>query len=191
MSPSYFLPVNSLTIANRIVTGSLSRTRVRTHAPDPPSTEGQSPHPSHPHAVSRPNGALGGQAPGHGGAPQSAHAGSVLAIVGVTLAKVAAFFAVMLLAGKAITALARALVFRRTWPTALTITASVAQIGEFSFILAGLGLSLRLLPPEGLNLIVAGALFSIALNPLLFRFARTLEQRTPVPAEGGVASVQT
>ena len=44
MSPSYFLPVNSLTIANRIVTGSLSRTRVRTHAPDPPWTKGQSPH---------------------------------------------------------------------------------------------------------------------------------------------------
>jgi monovalent cation:H+ antiporter-2, CPA2 family len=137
-------------------------------------------------------GALGGQAPGHAGAPQSAHAGSVLAIVGVTLAKEAAFFAVMLLAGKAITTLALALVFRRTWPTAPTIAASVAQIGEFSFILAGLGLSLRLLPPEGLNLIVAGALFSIALNPLLFGFARTLEQRTRVPAaEGGVASAQT
>jgi CPA2 family monovalent cation:H+ antiporter-2 len=47
-------------------------------------------------------GALGGQAPGHGSAPQSAHAGSILAIVGLTLAKVAAFFAVMLLAGKRI-----------------------------------------------------------------------------------------
>ena len=245
-------------------------------------------------------GALGGQAPGHGHAPQSAHAGSVLALVGVTLVKVAAFFAVMLLAGKpllrrvlkrveqvgsdellvaalgaialgvaycavqgfgvsfalgafvaglvlngsglgeaatkhlhtiqnalvvlffvavgmlfdpaillqaplrvlavvavivigkAMAALALALVFRRTWPTALTIAASVAQIGEFSFILAGLGLSMRLLPPEGLNLIVAGALFSIALNPLLFRLVRTLEHRTRVPAaEGRVASAQT
>src|ERR1700739_1236713 len=55
MSPSYFLPLSSLTITNRIVTGSLSVTRVRTHAPEPPSTKGQSSHPSHPHAVSRPN----------------------------------------------------------------------------------------------------------------------------------------
>jgi monovalent cation:H+ antiporter-2, CPA2 family len=94
--------------------------------------------------------------------------------------------------GKSITALAVALGFRRTLPTALTIAASLAQIREFSFILASLGLSLRLLPPEGLNLIVAGALFSIALNPLIFRFARTLERRTRVPAaEGRVASAQT
>ena len=202
-------------------------------------------------------GALGGQAPRHGGAPPRTDAGSVLAIVAITLGRVAAFFAVMVLAGKpilrrvlkrveqvgsdellvaalgavalgvaycavqgfgvsfalgafvaglvlngsdlgeaatkhlntlqnalvvlffvavgmlfdprillqeplrvlavvavivlgkAITALVLALVFRRTWPTALTIAASVAQIGEFSFILAGLGLSLRLLPPRG------------------------------------------
>jgi CPA2 family monovalent cation:H+ antiporter-2 len=98
--------------------------------------------------------------------------------------RVLAVVAVIVL-GKAITALILALVFRRTWPTALTIAASVAQIGEFSFILAGLGLSLRLLPPEGLNLIVAGALFSIALNPLLFRLALTLEQRTRVSAAAG------
>src|SRR6516165_6645017 len=65
MSPSYFLPVNSLTIENRIVTGSLSRTRVRTHAPDPPSTKGQSPHPPHPHAVSRHNAQRYGERWGH------------------------------------------------------------------------------------------------------------------------------
>ena len=65
MSPSYFLPVNSLTIANRIVTGSLSRTRVRTQAPDPSSTKGQSPHPCHPHAVSRPNAQRYGERWGH------------------------------------------------------------------------------------------------------------------------------
>src|SRR5271165_4164796 len=235
-------------------------------------------------------GALGGQAPGHGHAPQSAHTGSVLVIVGVTLAKVVAFLAVMLLAGKSmlrrvlkrvaqvgsdellvaclgaialggaycavklfgvsfalgafvsglvlnesdlgeaaakhlhtlqnalvvlffvavgmlfdprilvqaplrvlavvavivigksIAAFVLVLVFRRTLPTALTIAASVAQIGEFSFILASLGLSLRLLPPEGLNLIVAGALFSIAINPLIFRFVRALrEPDAPLP----------
>ena len=52
--------------------------------------------------------------------------------------------------------------------TALTISASLAQIGEFSFILAALGVSLKLLPPEGRDLILAGALLSIMLNPLLF-----------------------
>jgi CPA2 family monovalent cation:H+ antiporter-2 len=52
--------------------------------------------------------------------------------------------------------------------TALTVSASLAQIGEFSFILAGLGLSLGLLPAEGMSLVLAGALISIALNPVLF-----------------------
>jgi CPA2 family monovalent cation:H+ antiporter-2 len=245
-------------------------------------------------------GVLGGQAPGHGSVPQSAHLGSVLVIVGVTLAKVAAFLAVMLLAGKrllrwvlkrveqvgsdellvaalgaialgvaycavklfgvsfalgafvaglvlneselgkaatkhlhtlenavvvlffvavgmlfdpriliqeplrvlavvtvivigkSIAAFVLVLGFRRTLSTAFTIAASLAQIGEFSFILAGLGISLRLLPIEGLNLIVAGALFSIAINPLIFGLVRTLERRTRVPvAEGHAVSAQT
>ncbi len=52
--------------------------------------------------------------------------------------------------------------------TALTVSASLAQIGEFSFILVGLGLALGVLPPEAQSLVVAGALLSIALNPLLF-----------------------
>jgi CPA2 family monovalent cation:H+ antiporter-2 len=55
--------------------------------------------------------------------------------------------------------------------TALVVSAALAQIGEFSFILAGLGVNLRLLPAEGLNLIVAGALLSITLNPAVFRAA--------------------
>jgi CPA2 family monovalent cation:H+ antiporter-2 len=94
--------------------------------------------------------------------------------------------------GKSIAAFVLVLAFRRTLPTALTIAASLAQIGEFSFILAGLGVSLRLLPIEGLNLIVAGALFSIAINPLIFGLVRTLERRTRVPvAEGHAASAQT
>ncbi len=53
-------------------------------------------------------------------------------------------------------------------PTALTVTASLAQIGEFSFILAGLGITHGMLQPEGRDLILAGALLSITLNPLLF-----------------------
>jgi K+:H+ antiporter len=56
------------------------------------------------------------------------------------------------------------------YPTshALTVSASLAQIGEFSFILAGLGVSLALLPERGRDLILAGAIISILLNPLLF-----------------------
>ena len=60
------------------------------------------------------------------------------------------------------------LAFRYPLNTALTVGASLAQIGEFSFILAGLGVSLGLLTPEGQSLILAGALISIALNSLLF-----------------------
>jgi CPA2 family monovalent cation:H+ antiporter-2 len=65
-------------------------------------------------------------------------------------------------------ALGIVLAFRHPLSTALTISASLAQIGEFSFILAGLGLSLQLLPEQGHDLILAGALLSITLNPLLF-----------------------
>jgi CPA2 family monovalent cation:H+ antiporter-2 len=63
-----------------------------------------------------------------------------------------------------------ALVLALRYPlsTALTVGASLAQIGEFSFILAALGGQLGVLPPEAKSLIVAGALISIALNPLLF-----------------------
>ncbi|WP_297844104.1 YbaL family putative K(+) efflux transporter [Pseudomonas sp.] len=93
--------------------------------------------------------------------------------------------------GKSIAAFALVLVFRYPLNTALTVSASLAQIGEFSFILAGLGLSLGLLPSEGMSLVLAGALISITLNPMLFsaigpirrwilgrsKLARRLEQR--------------
>lgn len=52
--------------------------------------------------------------------------------------------------------------------TSLTISVSLAQIGEFSFILAGLGLALGLLPEQGQDVILAGAMLSIMLNPFLF-----------------------
>lgn len=52
--------------------------------------------------------------------------------------------------------------------TALTISASLAQIGEFAFIIAGLGMDLKILPKEGHDLVLAGALISIMLNPLIF-----------------------
>jgi CPA2 family monovalent cation:H+ antiporter-2 len=71
--------------------------------------------------------------------------------------------------------------FRQPPASSLWISASLAQIGEFSFILATLGLSLGVLPPEGRDLIVAGAIVSILLNPLIVwaadRLRPRLEQR--------------
>ncbi len=74
----------------------------------------------------------------------------------------------IIIVGKSIAAMILVLAFRYPLNTALTVAASLAQIGEFSFILAGLGMSLGLLPAEGMSLILAGALISIALNPLVF-----------------------
>ncbi|RFC36328.1 MAG: Kef-type potassium/proton antiporter, CPA2 family [Candidatus Nitrotoga sp. LAW] len=70
--------------------------------------------------------------------------------------------------GKSLAAFLLVLAFRYPLNTAITVSASLAQIGEFSFILAGLGVTLGLLPIEGQSLILAGAIISIALNPLLF-----------------------
>ena len=61
--------------------------------------------------------------------------------------------------------------------TALTISASLAQIGEFAFIIAALGVSLRILPPEGQALVLAGALISILLNPMIFMLLDRWEAR--------------
>jgi len=70
--------------------------------------------------------------------------------------------------------------------TALTISASLAQIGEFAFIIAGLGVALQILPPSGQSLVLAGALVSIMLNPLVFGLldrwqARNQEKKPQVP----------
>jgi monovalent cation:H+ antiporter-2, CPA2 family len=70
--------------------------------------------------------------------------------------------------GKSLAAFIIVLAFGHSVATALIVSASLAQIGEFSFILAGLGLSLGLLPSEGKDLILAGALLSITLNPFIF-----------------------
>ncbi|HKZ73879.1 MAG TPA: YbaL family putative K(+) efflux transporter [Steroidobacteraceae bacterium] len=74
----------------------------------------------------------------------------------------------VILVGKSLAAFAIVLAFGYSARTALTVSASLAQIGEFSFILAGLGVALGLLPEEGRDLILAGALLSIALNPFVF-----------------------
>jgi len=70
--------------------------------------------------------------------------------------------------GKSLAAGLLVLLLRYPLNTALTVSASLAQIGEFSFILAGVGMQLKLLPAEGQSLILAGAIISIAINPLLF-----------------------
>ncbi|GHT99598.1 efflux pump/antiporter [Betaproteobacteria bacterium] len=82
----------------------------------------------------------------------------------------------IIILGKSLAAAALVLVFRYPLNTALTVAASLAQIGEFSFILAGLGLTLGLASPEAMNLILAGALISIALNPLVFAFVPALQR---------------
>lgn len=74
----------------------------------------------------------------------------------------------IIIIGKMLAAVVLVLMFRYPLNTALTVGAGLAQIGEFSFILAGLGINLGLLPTEGLSLILAGALISIALNSFLF-----------------------
>ena len=74
----------------------------------------------------------------------------------------------IILIGKSVAALAIARAFGRSLNTSLIVSASLAQIGEFSFILAGLGIALGLLPEAGRDLIIAGAILSIMLNPLAF-----------------------
>ena len=111
----------------------------------------------------------------------------------------------IIMVGKSLAAFVIVLAFRHPVRTALTVSASLAQIGEFSFILASLGGALGLLPADGRDLILAGALLSIALNPVTFaaiepvtrwleahpRLLRLLERRgaekhrTPVSSTAG------
>ena len=74
----------------------------------------------------------------------------------------------VIVVGKSLAAFAIVLAFGYPVRTALTISASLAQIGEFSFILAALGVGLGLMPPEARDLILAGALLSITFNPFAF-----------------------
>ena len=73
--------------------------------------------------------------------------------------------------------------FRHSRGVALTISASLAQIGEFSFILVVLGTNLEILPPEARDLVVAGAILSILLNPFMFvAVEKWLDRQAPAPA---------
>ncbi|HET9757726.1 MAG TPA: cation:proton antiporter [Candidatus Limnocylindrales bacterium] len=81
----------------------------------------------------------------------------------------------LIVVGKAVTKLVIVLVAGYPPRVALTVAAGLAQIGEFSFIVGTIGRSLGLLPDEGYQLIVAGSLLSITLNPLLFRLIPPFE----------------
>jgi CPA2 family monovalent cation:H+ antiporter-2 len=83
----------------------------------------------------------------------------------------------IIVAGKPAVAFAVVVFLGRPAGSALVMAASLAQIGEFSFILAELGIGLHLLPAEGQSLIVAGALLSIALNSFLLRAAGAVRKR--------------
>ena len=74
----------------------------------------------------------------------------------------------LILVGKSVVALGIVMLLGYPLSTGLMVAASLAQVGEFSFILAGLGATYGLLPKEGLSLVLAGAILSIALSPLVF-----------------------
>lgn len=101
----------------------------------------------------------------------------------------------IILIGKSTGALGIVLIFGLPMRTALTIAASLAQIGEFSFILASLGVGLEILPERARDLILAGAILSILLNPLCFagidHMVSWLERRRGLVPEPGGAAPET
>jgi CPA2 family monovalent cation:H+ antiporter-2 len=91
----------------------------------------------------------------------------------------------IIVVGKSVAAYMIVRAFGHPTSTAWTISASLAQIGEFSFILAGLGISLGLMPERGRDLVLAGAIVSIFLNPLVFALIdRMLEKETDKTVPG-------
>lgn len=80
--------------------------------------------------------------------------------------------ALIIIVGKSLAAFLIVILFKYPMKTGLLVSASLAQIGEFSFILVNLGLAYKILPETGRDLVLAGALISIALNPVIFRFSR-------------------
>ena len=82
--------------------------------------------------------------------------------------------------GKSVAAYLIVRAFRHSSSTALTVAASLAQIGEFSFILIGLGMELDMVPKEARDLILAGAIVSIILNPLAFILMERLRHGEPI-----------
>ena len=93
------------------------------------------------------------------------------------LAVLATLFIIMF--GKSVAAYAIVRLFRYSQRTALTISASLAQIGEFSFILIGLAIVLKLVPEAARDLILVGASLSIMLNPLVFNAVERYLEKHP------------
>lgn len=95
--------------------------------------------------------------------------------------------AAIIMFGKSAAAFVIVRAFGHPTGTALTISASLAQIGEFAFIIAGLGVTLKILPPTGQALVLAGALISIMLNPVVFglldRWLLKHQETTPTAME--------
>ena len=86
--------------------------------------------------------------------------------------------------GKSLAAYAIVRAFGHPGPVALTISASLAQIGEFSFILIVLGVKLDIVPAEARDLVVAGAILSILANPLIFKI---IDRLSPSDEKAGAA----
>jgi monovalent cation:H+ antiporter-2, CPA2 family len=102
----------------------------------------------------------------------------------------------LVVVAKSLAAFAIVVLLRRPLRVSLTVGAALSQVGEFSFILATLGLSLALIPEDAFQLVVAAALVSITLNPFLFRLIEPLEAAIRTRPgllrllDGGAASVQ-
>ncbi len=95
------------------------------------------------------------------------------------LAVLATIFVIVI--GKSVAAFAIVRLFGHSVRTALTISASLAQVGEFSFILMGLGAMLGLVPDVARDLVLVGACFSIMLNPLVFNQVERWLRSKPEP----------
>ena len=90
----------------------------------------------------------------------------------------------IVIVGKSLAALAIMFLFKQPRESSALIAASLAQIGEFSFILASLGVALKLLPEEGQTLILAAAMLSIIFNPFVFMlFDKLIPKPPPAPPE--------
>ena len=88
----------------------------------------------------------------------------------------------IIVVGKSVAAWLIVRAFGHSNSTALTIAASLAQIGQFSFILIGLGMELNMVPREARDLVLAGAIISIVLNPLAFIAMERLRRGQPAAA---------
>jgi CPA2 family monovalent cation:H+ antiporter-2 len=90
----------------------------------------------------------------------------------------------VIMVGKSAAAFGIVRAMRYSMRTALVVAAGLSQIGELSFILIGMAISLRLVPPAARDLVLAGALVSITLNPLMWRLVRPAAQLTDSVADG-------